>query len=141
MALLTPLEEAPLEIPSEIHDADWAACRVALSLDAVLSCEDRTMLPREVVAILCCPEDHSLLTPADESLVAEANIMIHRGRLRNRAGRLVEHSLDAGLANSSGDMLYPIIEGIPVLVREEAIPLNQIARGQHGPRPTSPNCY
>lgn len=81
---------------------------------------------REVLAILCCPEDHCVLKPASELLISETNNAIRRGQLRNRAGRLVERTLDGGLANASGSLIYPIFEGIPVLVREEAIPLDQL---------------
>ena len=97
------------------------------------------MLQAEVLAILRCPEDHSALTPAGESLVAAINNAIRRGQLRNRAGRIVEHTLDGALAKASGDSIYPIIDGIPVLVRDEAITLHQLARGQDGSRPASPS--
>jgi uncharacterized protein YbaR (Trm112 family) len=86
------------------------------------------MLRPEVLAILCCPEDHSALTPAAESIVRDINNAIRRGQLRNRAGRLIERTLDGALAKPRGDVVYPIIDGIPILVREEAIPLNQLAR-------------
>ncbi len=100
------------------------------------------MLSQEVMAILCCPDDGSALTLGGESLVAQVNDMIHGRQLRNRAGQLVEHSLDGGLINANANMLYPIIEGIPVLVRDEAIPLNQVdlvARDKRGARPGSQN--
>lgn len=90
------------------------------------------MLQPEVLAILCCPEDHSALTPASKSLVAEINNAIRRGQLRNRAGRLIEQTLDGGLTRASGDVIYPIIDGIPVLVREEAIPIKSLPRAQDG---------
>jgi len=49
--------------------------------------------------------------------------------LRNRAGRVIERALDDCLVKASGDLAYPIIDGIPVLVREEAIPLDQLGDG------------
>jgi uncharacterized protein YbaR (Trm112 family) len=62
---------------------------------------------------------------ASDSLITEINTVIRVGRLRNRAGRILEQSLDGGLTTATGDVLYPIIEGIPVLVRDEAISLAQ----------------
>ncbi len=97
------------------------------------------MLQPEVLAILCCPDDGSALAPANDALVAEINNVIRRCQLHNRAGRLVKQMLDAGLTNSAGDLVYPIMDGIPILVREEAIPLDQLARKADGSRPTSPN--
>ena len=85
------------------------------------------MLRPEILATLCCPEDRSAVTSASDALITEINTTIRRGKLRNRGGQVVEHSLDGGLIRASGDMLYPVIEGIPVLVRDEAIPLAQLA--------------
>lgn len=96
------------------------------------------MLKPEALAILCCPDDRSALTPASESLVAEINRAIRRGELRNRAGRLIENTFGGALARAGGDLIYPIIDGIPVLVREEAIPVSQLARGPNSSRPDSP---
>jgi uncharacterized protein YbaR (Trm112 family) len=110
-----------------MHDADLAARRGSFPPTAVLACEESRMLPPEVLAMLCCPEDRSALQPAGESIINEINNAIVRRQLRNRAGRILEHKLDGGLAKATGDVIYPIIEGIPVLVREEAIPLNQLA--------------
>lgn len=84
------------------------------------------MLRREILATLCCPEDRSALTLAGESLITEINTVIRLGRLRNRAGQVVGHRIDGGLTRAAGDVMYLIIEGIPVLVRDEAIPLSQL---------------
>jgi uncharacterized protein YbaR (Trm112 family) len=84
------------------------------------------MLRGEALATLCCPEDRSTLSRASPSLIAEINTVIRRGQLRNRAGQVIEHVLDGGLTRVKGDVIYPIIEGIPVLVRDEAIPLAQL---------------
>ena len=84
------------------------------------------MLRPEILATLCCPEDRSALALASDSLITEINTIIRGGRLRNRAGQILEKSLDGGLTRADGEMMYPIIEGIPVLVRDEAIPLTQL---------------
>jgi uncharacterized protein YbaR (Trm112 family) len=84
------------------------------------------MLRREILATLCCPEDHSTLAIAGDSLIREINTVIRCGRLRNRGGQVVEHILDGGLTRAKGDVLYPILDGIPVLVKDEAIPLAQL---------------
>jgi uncharacterized protein YbaR (Trm112 family) len=84
------------------------------------------MLRPEVLATLCCPDDRSALTLVSDPLIAEINTAIRGGRVRNRAGRILEQPLDGGLTNAIGDVVYPIIDGIPVLVRDEAIPLAQL---------------
>ena len=96
----------------------------------MLAYEKFTLMQPDVLSILCCPEDHSKLTPASGSLVAEINSAIRRGQLCNRAGRVIEHTIDGGLTRTSGDVVYPIIDGIPVLVRDEAIEIDQL-EGRH----------
>jgi uncharacterized protein YbaR (Trm112 family) len=84
------------------------------------------MLRPEVLATLCCPDDRSALALASDLLIREINTVIRSGRLRNRAGRVLSQHLDGGLTTAVGDVIYPIIDDIPVLVREEAIPLAQL---------------
>jgi len=80
----------------------------------------------ELAGMLRCPEDRSALSPADPALVLRLNSAIRAGRLRNRRGQQVAETIDSGLVRAAGDMLYPIVDGIPVLLQDEAIPLEQI---------------
>lgn len=84
------------------------------------------MVRNELFDILRCPENHASLVPADDALVAELNALIRSGRLRNQAGREVLQTIDGGLVRADGDLLYPIVEQIPVLLRDEAIALDQL---------------
>ncbi len=77
-------------------------------------------------AILVCPTDHTPLSRADGRIVARVNRAIAAGRVTNRAGRLVDCPIDGGLLRSDKTLLYPILDGIPVLLADEAIPLTQI---------------
>jgi uncharacterized protein YbaR (Trm112 family) len=79
----------------------------------------------EVLAILRCPEDRSPLSLATSEVVEQTNAVIRAGRLQNRAGRAVEQTIDGGLVRASGDVLYPIVDGIPVLLADEAIELTK----------------
>ena len=79
----------------------------------------------DILAILRCPDDHSPLQVASSDVVEEMNAAIRAGRLQNRAGRPVEQTIDGGLVRASGDVLYPIIDGIPVLLVDESIKLNK----------------
>lgn len=74
-----------------------------------------------LLALLRCPENGSQLVAAEEKLMTRLNALISAGRLQNRAGRLIEKPLDGGLVRASGDLLYPIIDQIPVLLQDEAI--------------------
>jgi uncharacterized protein YbaR (Trm112 family) len=84
------------------------------------------MLQSELLAILRCPGDRSPLAPASAALVDRVNLSIRKGRLVNRAGKPVERPIDSGLLRADGAYLYPIIDQIPVLLRDDAIPLEQL---------------
>jgi uncharacterized protein YbaR (Trm112 family) len=80
----------------------------------------------QILAILRCPVDHSPLSEADTALVAQLNAAIRAKRLRNQVGHVVEYSIEGGLIRARGDLLYPIVDQIPVILHDEAIPLNQL---------------
>jgi uncharacterized protein len=80
-------------------------------------------LSPELLQILCCPENHQALALADAALVQQLNTKIVAGTVRNRGGQTVSEKIDGGLIRADGRMLYPIRQGIPVLLIDEAIPL------------------
>jgi uncharacterized protein YbaR (Trm112 family) len=67
-----------------------------------------------------------MLRPAEPDLVARLNLAVAAGRLRNQAGERIEHSIDGGLVRAAGDLVYPIVDQIPVMLCDEAIPLDQL---------------
>lgn len=82
------------------------------------------MIAEELLNILCCPETKQPVFWADQNLIDEINIRIQQGKVHNRSGRHVEHPIDGGLICKGGTYLYPIQEGVPILLIDEAIPLN-----------------
>lgn len=82
------------------------------------------MLDPRLLEILCCPETKQDVSPAPEALVARLNDAVAEGKLLNRAGRVVQEKLDGGLLRADGKVLYPVREDIPVMLIEEAIPLD-----------------
>jgi uncharacterized protein YbaR (Trm112 family) len=83
----------------------------------------------EILPILRCPDDHTLLVLANEALVDEVNAAIRAGHLVDRAGKRVEQEVDGGLVRSAGDIMYPIFDQIPVLLADESIMLDQLRGG------------
>ena len=78
-------------------------------------------LDPEVLALLICPETRSALHHADAPMIADLNARIARGEVRNREGKPVQEPLDGGLLRADGLWLYPIQDGIPILLIEESI--------------------
>jgi uncharacterized protein len=73
-----------------------------------------------------CPTDRTPLTRADDQIVVRLNRAIAARRIKNRAGRLLEQAVDGGLLGNGKGLLYPILDGIPLLLADEAIDLAQL---------------
>jgi len=84
------------------------------------------MIDREMPTFLVCPVDRTPLSPASDQLVAQVNRAIVAGRVKNRAGQPVERPIDGGLLRTDKTFLYPILNGIPLLLADEAISLAQL---------------
>lgn len=84
------------------------------------------MIKQELVDLLQCPETKSPLRLADKSLVAKINEAITAGAIKNRIGDTVEMPLSGGLVTDSGNLLYPIVDDLPIMLVDEAIPLDQL---------------
>ena len=84
------------------------------------------MIDKELLRILVCPKDHSPLSVADAELLARLNQAIAAAKVKNLAGRAVTEPLAGGLVRQDKTLLYPIVDDIPVLLADEAIPLDQI---------------
>jgi len=84
------------------------------------------MIDKELLDILACPDTKEPVKLAEQSLVDELNARIGRGELTNRGGRKVEKTMDGGLIREDGKYLYPIEDEIPIMLIDEAIPLEGI---------------
>lgn len=80
----------------------------------------------ELLKLLRCPETLQGLRLADPTLVTGLNERITAGLQKNRAGRQVTEKLDEGLLRQDGKFLYPVRHEIPVMLVDEAIPLDGV---------------
>ena len=83
-------------------------------------------ISERLLEILVCPENKTSLRSADENTVERLNAAIAEGRIRNRAGAKVNEPVDSGLVREDGRYLYPVREDIPVMLVDEAIPMEQM---------------
>jgi uncharacterized protein YbaR (Trm112 family) len=87
---------------------------------------ETAVIDKELLEILVFPENKTPLRLADDELVAKLNQAIGAGELKNRVGEPVKEAIDGGLVREDGALLYPILDGIPVLLVDEAILLEGI---------------
>lgn len=91
------------------------------------------MISKELLDLLVCPKNRMPLTLADEELLARLNQAIAAGKVKNYSGQQVTESLAGALLRQDGNVLYPIIDDIPIMLVDEAIPLE----GLENDRPTA----
>jgi uncharacterized protein YbaR (Trm112 family) len=118
----------PLEFPTSIRDANVQRNRNGCQAVAprLNSAHYIQMLQSKLIGLLRCPEDGSELTPASDDDLRAVNALIRSRRLVNRAGRTLDEPIDGGFVRAAGDILYPVIHQIPILIRDEGIELAQL---------------
>ena len=77
----------------------------------------------ELISILVCPETGQSVKLADAALLERLNGAVDAGELRNRGGSPVSKRLQEALVREDGRVLYPVEDGIPVMLTEESIEL------------------
>jgi len=82
------------------------------------------VLDSKLLEILCCPETRQSLTLASADVLAQVNAKISAGDFKNRAGRAVSFAIAEALLSQDGKRLYPVVDGIPVMLIDESILLN-----------------
>lgn len=83
-------------------------------------------MDKKLLPILCCPITHKGLVLARADLVKKVNAAIAEGQLVNREGVRLESRLKEALVTDDGKLLYPIADGIPVLLEGESVGLEQL---------------
>ncbi len=82
------------------------------------------MLDPDLLDILVCPETKEAVHLADSEVLERLNASIADGEVRNRGGEEVQQPLEEGLLRADGKLLFPVRDGIPVMLLDEAIPLD-----------------
>lgn len=83
-------------------------------------------MDKRLLTILRCPVTHKALALAGGQTLRDVNAAIGDGKLSNRDGRLLDTALDEALLTDDGKVLYPVADGIPVLLEGEAINMEQL---------------
>ena len=83
-------------------------------------------MDKRLLSILCCPVTHKGLSLARPELLKKINTAINAGKLVNRDGAELSESLNEALITEDGKIMYPVNDGIPVLLEGESVGLNQL---------------
>ena len=81
------------------------------------------MIHPELLEILCCPETRQPVRVAPAALVESVNRAIRDGSLEAPADTAKPEAVDGGLVREDGKFLYPVRNGIPIMLIEERIPI------------------
>ena len=83
-------------------------------------------MDKKLLSILCCPVTHKGLSIAKGELLKSINAAIESGSLVNRDGTVLSERLREALVTDDGKTLYPVNDGIPVLLEGESVGLEQL---------------
>jgi len=79
------------------------------------------MIDRKLVEILRCPVSRQPVSVVTKDRLRTLNTAIEAGELQHADGRKVEAPLDDALLTEDGARIYPVRDGIPIMLADEAI--------------------
>ncbi len=82
-------------------------------------------MPTWLLDLIRCPITLEKLDLAPVELTERLQSSLRAGQLTNRMGAMVAAEFQSGLVNVSGTWYYPVMDDIPVLVPDEAIPISE----------------
>jgi uncharacterized protein YbaR (Trm112 family) len=84
-------------------------------------------MDKRLLSILRCPISHKGLSILKKDRLERLNAAIHAGDLVNQDGTKLAEPLVEALITDDGKRVYPVADGIPVLLEGESIAVEQIA--------------
>ena len=84
-------------------------------------------MDKRLLTILRCPVSHKGLSVLKKDQLQRINAAIQAGELINQDGGKPAEPLAEALISDDGKRVYPVVDGIPVLLESESIAMEQIA--------------
>ncbi len=83
-------------------------------------------MDKRLLTILRCPVTHKGLSLLKKDQLDKVNAAIRAGSLKTHEGTLLAAPLAAALITDDGKLLYPVSDGIPVLLEGESVHMEQL---------------
>lgn len=84
-------------------------------------------MDKRLLDIVCCPVTQLPLQLLDSERLGRLNAAIEAGSIQTRGAQALADKLPAALVTRDGRLVYPVRDGIPVLLEEESIDWQQLA--------------
>lgn len=83
-------------------------------------------MDKKLLDIICCPLTKLPLQLLDAERLGRLNAAIRTGSVHDRSERGLADPLAEALVTRDGRLVYPVREGIPILLEQESIDWKQI---------------
>jgi len=84
-------------------------------------------MDKRLLTVLRCPVSHRGLAVLKKDTLARVNAAISAGELVNHEGITLVAPLNEALITDDGKRIYAVDDGIPVLLEDESISMEQLA--------------
>lgn len=82
-------------------------------------------MDKRLLTILRCPVSHKGLSVLKKDKLERINSAIDAGEISNHDGNKPAEPLSEALVTDDGKRVYPVVDGIPVLLEGESISMEQ----------------
>jgi uncharacterized protein YbaR (Trm112 family) len=107
--------------------ADWT--QVFAYNEGLCSSQESIMpVDGKLLEILCCPVSKTPLIRVTPEKLARLNTAIDAGEVKYIGGEPVEAALEEALVTEDLKVVYPVDDGIPVLLQEKGIGTTQLSQ-------------
>lgn len=83
-------------------------------------------MDKKLFDIICCPLTKLPLQLLEAERLGRLNAAIHAGGIHDRSERPIADPLAEALVTRDGRLVYPVRDGIPILLEQESIDWKQI---------------